>query len=718
MSKLNSTSKAKGDNKKSLIGKVIAAFAESRGAQYNYKQMAKLLNISDDATRKLLNKTMTELAESGELEEVSRGKFRQKIKAAYIEGTVDMTSSGAAYIVSEQCDQDVYVSANNLNHALPGDTVRVYVYSRRGHKSVEGEVVDIIKRKRTTFVGTIEVSKNFAFLIPDRAQMPFDIFIPLDKLNKAKNKQKAVVKITEWTERQKNPIGEVVEVLGVAGQNNTEMHAILAEYGLPYKFPERVETAANNIDGEITTEEIARRRDFRNVTTFTIDPADAKDFDDALSFQRLDNGNVQVGIHIADVTHYVRPNTVLESEAYNRATSVYLVDRVVPMLPECLSNDLCSLRPDEEKLCFSAVFELDNEANLINEWFGRTIIKSNRRFSYEEAQAVIETGEGDLKDEILELNRLAQLLRKERFTNGSISFERAEVKFVLDENARPVGVYTKENKESNKLIEEFMLLANKRVATFIGKKEPGKKPNTFVYRIHDQPNPDKLMAFASFIRKFGHQLQIKNKSKLAKSINTLLTEVRGHAEQTVVETLAVRSMAKAEYSTKNVGHYGLGFEYYTHFTSPIRRYPDMMVHRLLAHYLDGGKSVDSTVYEGMCKHSSEMEQLAASAERASIKYKQVEFMKDNVGRIFEGVVSGVTQWGIYVEVKENRCEGMVSVRSLTDDFYEYDENEFAVIGHRSKKRYTLGDTVFIRVLSADMEKKQLNFEMVNGEDAK
>ena len=707
--------KPAGDNKKSLKNRILSTFNQNDGRLLNYKQLSKLMGIADDETRKLLNTCLNELAADGDLDEPSRGKFRMTQKSAYVTGTVDLTSSGAAFVVSDEFEGDIYVSASNLHHALNGDTVKVFIYADRSRKHVEGEVIEIIKRKRELFVGVVETSKHFAFLVPDRTQMPFDIFIPLDKMKGAQRGQKATARIVEWTEKQKNPIGEIVEVLGNPGENNTEMHAILAEYGLPYRFPKRVEDAAAEVDERISEEEIARRRDFRQVTTFTIDPADAKDFDDAISFRQLADNRYEVGVHIADVTFYVRPNTALEKEAYQRATSVYLVDRTVPMLPEKLSNKVCSLRPNEEKLCFSAVFELDADANVLSQWFGRTVINSDHRFAYEDAQQVIETKEGPLAEELLTLNGLAQKLREKRFAAGAISFERSEVKFQLDEEARPIGVYLKEQKEANQLIEEFMLLANRKVAEFVGKAEPGKPKRTFVYRIHGEPNSDKLTAFAQFIRRFGYQIQTKSKKKIASSMNALLNDVSGKTEQTVVETLAIRTMARAEYSTKNIGHYGLAFDYYTHFTSPIRRYPDMMVHRLLAHYLENGKSVPADTYEQMCKHSSEMEQLATSAERASIKYKQVEFMKDNVGKIFDGVISGVTQWGIYVELNDSKCEGMVSVRSLTDDFYEYDEAEFAVIGHRTKCRYTMGDKVSVRVVAANMEKKQLDFEMVRME---
>jgi ribonuclease R len=710
--KLNKKGKHKSYNKKSLINKILQIFNEEPGKSLNYKQLAGLLHIKDNETKRLINSCLIELANTSVLIEIHRGKFKLKTKGAYITGRVDSTAQGSAYIISDEIDRDVFVAAKNLNHALHHDLVKVYVYARKKRNHVEGEVVEIIKRHREFFVGVVEISKHFAFLVPERNQLPFDIFIPLDKINKAKKGQKAIAKIIDWPEKQKNPIGEIIEILGTPGENNVEMHAILAEFGLPYSFTKRVLQAADKILDEITIEDITERRDFKNITTFTIDPFDAKDFDDALSYRKLKNGNIEVGIHIADVTHYVRPNTTLEKEAYSRATSVYLVDRVVPMLPERLSNIICSLRPNEDKLVFSAVFELDDKANIHKQWFGKAIINSNRRFTYEEAQKVIETGEGDLKNEILSLHNLAQKLRAKRFGNGSIAFERDEVKFKLDEQARPVGIYLKENKESNQLIEEFMLLANKKVAEFVGKLDGKKTVKTFVYRIHDEPNKDKLSAFATFIKRFGYQIQTKSRKKIASSINNLLTEVHGKNEQTVVETLAIRTMAKAEYSTKNIGHYGLAFDYYSHFTSPIRRYPDMMVHRMLEHYLNGGKSFSQEKYEEMCKHASDMEQLAVNAERTSVKYKQVEYMKNNVGNVYDGIISGITQWGIYVELTESKCEGMVSVRSLTDDFYEYDEAEFALIGQHSKHRYTMGDKVTVKVVSANMDKRQLDFEMI------
>ncbi len=699
-------------NKTAILNKIISIFNQDPNSTLNYKQVAKLMHVNDIETKKLINVCLNQMAANNEIVEVYKGKFKIKQTRAYITGKVDLTAKGSAYIVSDDIDRDVFVAQKNLNTALHDDIVKVYVYAQRNRAHVEGEVVEVIKRNRESFVGIIDISKQFAFMVPERNQMPFDIFIPLDKTNNAKDGDKVVVKIIEWPQNRKSPIGEVVDVLGKPGENNVEMHAILAEFGLPYAFPPRVLEAAEKLDEKISDIEIDSRRDFRSITTITIDPFDAKDFDDALSFRALENNNYEIGVHIADVTHYVRPNTTLEKEAAERATSVYLVDRVVPMLPERLSNFICSLRPNEDKLTFSAVFEIDNNANIVNQWFGRTVINSNRRFTYEEAQQIIETGKGDFCTEVLKLHELAQKLRAKRFAKGSIAFERSEVKFKLDENAYPIGVYLKENKESNQLVEEFMLLANRKVAAFIGKPGPDKKEKTFVYRVHDEPNKEKLGNFANFIKRFGYSIQTKSSKKIAESINSLLTQVQGHNEQTVVETLAIRTMAKAEYTTQNIGHYGLAFDFYTHFTSPIRRYPDMMVHRLLEHYLQGGKSQSTEVFEPLCKHSSDMEQLAANAERASIKYKQVEFMKDNVGKQFNGVVSGVTTWGVYVEIIENKCEGMVPVRTLTDDFYEYDEKEYALIGNRTKKRFTMGDEVVVKVVSANMLKKQLDFEMI------
>ena len=703
--------------KSDLRSSVKNLFKNNPHKTYNYKQVSAALGITKKKTRLQIEVFLFELSEENFLKEVSTGRFKLLMAPGiYVEGIVDMTTRGTAYIVPDEGDEDIFVAQSNLGHALNGDRVKVLQYARKPRKQAEGEVVEIIERSRDHFVGTLEVSKGFAFLVADSRVMHHDIFIPPEHLKGGKNGQKAVVCITEWPGRAKNPIGKVVDILGNPGENNTEMHAILAEFNLPYKYPANVVAAAEKIKDKIPAAEIKKRRDFRKVTTFTIDPADAKDFDDALSLRKLKNGNWEVGIHIADVTHYVHPNTVIDKEAADRATSVYLVDRVVPMLPERLSNELCSLRPDEDKLCFSAVFELDNDARILDSWVGRTVIRSDRRFTYEDAQAVIETGEGDLNNELKVLNDLAQKLRKERFSKGSIDFERIEVKFELDEKGNPLSVFFKEAKEANKLIEEFMLLANKRVAEIIGRNEldgrnsaPGKNAKTFVYRIHDEPDPEKYETFSKFVRKLGFEAMPKGRETISHSLNRLLDEVQGKKQQNIVETLAIRTMSKAVYSTHNIGHYGLGFKYYTHFTSPIRRYPDMMVHRLLQRYLDGGRSVSSEKYEELCDHSTKMEIRAADAERASVKYKQVEFLKDRVGEVFDGVISGVTEWGIYVELDENKCEGMVPIRDLDDDFYQFDEENYCLVGRHKNRKYQLGDSVRIKIARANLERRQLDF---------
>ena len=595
---------------------------------------------------------------------------------------------------------------------MDGDKVKVQLFAKRKGAEPEGEVVEILESKERTFVGKLQVAKGFAFLITENKTLANDIFIPKDKLKGGKNGDKAIVRIVEWPDEAKNPLGEVIDILGIAGQNTAEMHAILAEFGLPYKYPSSVEKAADKIPEAISPEEIENREDFRGITTFTIDPKDAKDFDDALSARRLDNGNWEVGVHIADVTHYVKTDGVIDKEAQSRATSVYLVDRTIPMLPERLCNQICSLRPDEEKLCFSAVFELNSDAVVQNSRICRTIIKSDRRFTYEEAQEVIETGEGDYKEEILALNDLAKKLRERRFKSGAINFDRYEVKFEIDEQGKPVRVYFKVSKDANKLIEEFMLLANRTVAEFVGRPPKGKTKKTFVYRIHELPDPDKMENFASFIRRFGYKLKTDGtKTDVSKGINSLLDNVQGKPEENLIETVAIRGMQKARYSTENIGHYGLAFEYYTHFTSPIRRYPDMMVHRLLERYLAGGRSVIQKKYEDLCDHCSSMEQVAANAERASIKYKQVEFMQDKLGMVFDGVISGVTEWGLYVELNENKCEGLVPIRDLDDDYYEFDEKNYCLLGRRKKRQYRLGDPITIKVAQANLERKQLDFQL-------
>jgi ribonuclease R len=602
--------------------------------------------------------------------------------------------------------------------------VRVYVYNRRSNRRPEAEVIEILERAKTEFVGVIDIQKNFAFVTTANAKMYTDIFIPKNKLNGAEQGEVVLVKMEDWPQRADSPFGSVIKVLGKPGEHNTEMHAILSEYGLPYDFPIEVEAFTSKIDTSISEDEISKRRDMRNVLTFTIDPRDAKDFDDALSFKILENGNFEIGIHIADVSHFVQEGTILDDEAFQRATSVYLVDRVVPMLPEILSNDACSLNPHEDKLTFSAIFEMNHKAEVLNSWFGRTVIHSDQRFAYEEAQHIIESKENsipehisltkkeyavadEIKNAVLELQELALILRRKRMANGAISFDKVEVKFQLNEAAEPVGVYFKQSKDANHLIEEFMLLANRSVAEFIGKQK-----KTFVYRIHDEPNEDKLFGLQGLISKFGYSLDFKSKDTISKSLNTLLEKVVGTKEQNMVDTLAIRCMSKAVYSTDNIGHYGLAFDYYSHFTSPIRRYPDVMVHRLLQYYLDGGKSVDAEALEIKCQHTSSMEGLAANAERDSIKYMQVKYMLDHKDLEFLGVISGVTEWGIYVEIIENKCEGMVRMREVRDDYYVYDEKQYAYVGQVTKNILQLGDEVWVKVKNADLVKKQLDYHFI------
>jgi ribonuclease R len=699
--------------KQVLTQLVLDIFEQSSNTPLNSKQVSAKLNIRDPESQEIIFEILKEEAEKNVLKEITHGKFQMHELKTFIEGVVDLTTDGSAYIVTDDpAETDIFVAPRKLRNALNGDRVKVYVYAKTRGQRKEGEVIEILQRNKMEFTGIVKLSERFAFFIPDDRKMMHDIFIPISELNGAKNGIKAIAEITDWPAGARNPIGRIKHVLGVQGENDTEMNAILAEYGFPLSFAKEVEHESEEISDTITPDEISRRRDFRDVLTFTIDPFDAKDFDDALSFKKLDNGNYEVGIHIADVSHYIQPDSALDKEALDRATSVYLVDRVIPMLPERLSNGLCSLRPKEDKLCFAAVFELDEEAHVVKEWFGKTVIHSDRRFTYEEVQQIIEDKAGEFTDEILRLNALAYKLRERKFKMGAISFESTEVKFKLDEAGHPVGVYIKERKDAHKLIEDFMLLANRKVAEYVSKMGKGKFKYTFVYRVHDSPKPDSLASFAQFAARFGYRINTKSDKEIAKSLNFLMEDVEGKKEQNVLTQLAIRSMAKAIYTTKGTSHYGLAFDHYTHFTSPIRRYPDVMVHRLLLHYLNGGQSANEAYYEKLCQHCSQMEKKAADAERASVKYKQAEFLKDQIGVVYTGIISGVTEWGMYVEIIENKCEGMIRLREISDDFYTLDEKNYAIIGQRKRKVYRLGDEVKIRVKNVDLTKKQIDFSLV------
>jgi ribonuclease R len=735
-----------------LLSEVFTLFNKHPNRTFNHKQVGKAIksafqefidgfsgaDLSADERYGILKDgvrgTLFLLAGRGELLEVERGSFKLKPKHAHLEGRIEITAGGAAYLLSENDEEDVFIAPGNVGNALHGDKVRVFLFARHKSRRIEGEVAEVLERARTKFVGIVQSSGKYAFVVPDSPRMLVDIFVPGHLLKDARNGQKVIVEIADWPKGTKNPIGKIEEVLGWPGENDAEMHSILAEYGFPNRFPDHVEKEAQDIPTEISKEEIRKRRDFREVTTFTIDPVDAKDFDDALSIRKLENGNWEIGVHIADVSHYVRPMTELDREAAERATSIYLVDRTIPMLPEKLSNGVCSLRPHEDKLCFAAVFEMNQHAEVLDKWIGRTVIHSDHRFTYEEAQSLIEGGTGKLSEEVLALHTLAQRLRTERFKKGAIAFEKLEVKFKLDEKGKPLGVYLKENKASNQLIEEFMLLANRTVAEFAGRrhtvtgtsvsknKKAGREKEQvhveawpFVYRVHDGPVTERLQAFVKFAARWGHAIKTESDKEVAHSLNGLMKSLRGKKEQNVLEQLAIRTMSKAVYTTENIGHYGLAFEHYTHFTSPIRRYPDVLVHRLLEQYLAGDFRVDEEWLEDECKHSTGMEIRASEAERASVKFKQVEFLQDKVGQLFDGIISGVTEWGFYVELVENKCEGLVRLRELDDDFYEFDETNLCVVGSRTGRRYSLGDSVKVTIARADLSRKQIDMKLVRGD---
>ena len=699
--------------KKDLVNILMNFFHSKPTEALSLKFIFSELKMTTHPLKMLCIDILNELKDGDYITEVDKNKFRLNDHGKELTGTFQRKSNGKNSFIPDEGGDPIFIAERNSAHAMNNDKVKIVFYAKRKNHDAEGEVVEILERANDTFVGTLEVANSYAFLVTENRTLANDIFIPKEKLKGGKTGDKAVVKIVEWPDKAKNPIGQVIDILGKAGANTTEMHAILAEFGLPYVYPEAVEKAADKIPAEISEEEIARREDFRKVTTFTIDPKDAKDFDDALSIRSIKEGLWEVGVHIADVTHYVQEGSIIDKEAEKRATSVYLVDRTIPMLPERLCNFICSLRPNEEKLSYSVIFDITEKGEVKNSRIVHTVINSDRRFTYEEAQQIIETKEGDFKEEVLMLDKIAKALRDKRFSSGAINFDRYEVKFEIDDKGKPVSVYFKESKDANKLVEEFMLLANKTVAEEIGKVPRNKKAKVFPYRIHDLPDPEKLDNLAQFIARFGYKLRTSGtKSDVSKSINHLLDDIQGKKEENLIETVSIRAMQKARYSTHNIGHYGLAFEYYTHFTSPIRRFPDMMVHRLLTKYAEGGRSVLESKYEDLCEHSSNMEQIAANAERASIKYKQVEFMSERLGQIFDGVISGVTEWGLYVELNENKCEGMIPMRDLDDDYYEFDEKNYCLRGRRKNRMYSLGDAITVKVARANLEKKQLDFALV------
>jgi ribonuclease R/exosome complex exonuclease DIS3/RRP44 len=696
--------------KESLLIKILQILGAHPNKSFNYKQIASKLEFDSEEIRRQIQKDLQKLLKQNKIEETSKGKFRIVPKKIFV-GVMDMTQNGSGFAIVEGLEKDIYVPNYAINKALHGDLVEVEIIKQKPGKNPQGEVVKILERAKTHFAGIVKMFDHYAFIDPDDVKMYKEIFVKKSDLNGAKNGEKVVVEMYDWPEKVGSPIGRVIKVLGQPGEHEVEIHAILDQYDLPYEFDPEVQKAAESLPKEITASEIKKRRDMRDTITFTIDPFDAKDFDDALSVKKLDNGRYEIGIHIADVSHYLKPGTLLDKEAYNRATSVYLVDRVVPMLPEVLSNELCSLRPHEDKLTYSAVFEMDEEGKVYKEWYGRTVTHSDRRFTYEEAQAIIEGAEGDFKEEILLLDKIAKKLRKKRFQNGALSFDRIEVRFKVDDKGNPIEVYFKESKDSNKLIEEFMLLANRKVAEFVTKKIPPKE-KTFVYRVHDEPAEEKLMELKTVVQKFGYDLDLKDRKSIIKSINNLLYEVKDKPEENMIETLTIRSMSKAVYTTDNRGHYGLAFDYYTHFTSPIRRYPDVMVHRLLQNYLDRKKSPSKEEYEKKCIHSTNMEIQAATAERDSIKYMQAKYIEDFKDVIFDGVITGVTEWGIYVELVENKVEGLVRRTEMRDDYYYFDEDQYALIGEITGKKYVLGDLVKVKVKKTNPIKKQIDFELI------
>ena len=699
--------------KKELATTLMDFFHTRQEEVISLKYLFAELHLTTHPLKMLCMDILADMLTDDYITEVDKNKYKLNNHGIEMTGTFQRKSNGKNSFIPEGGGDPIFVAERNSAHAMNNDKVKIAFFAKRKNHDAEGEVIEILERANDTFVGTLQVEKSYAFLVTENRTLANDIFIPRDKLKGGKTGDKAVVKVIEWPDKAKNPIGQVLDILGKAGDNTTEMHAILAEFGLPYVYPQAVEKAADKIPAEISEEEIAKREDFRKVTTFTIDPKDAKDFDDALSIRKLKDNLWEVGVHIADVTHYVKEGSIIDKEAEKRATSVYLVDRTIPMLPERLCNFLCSLRPHEEKLAFSVIFDITEKGEVKNSRIVHTIIYSDRRFTYEEAQQIIETREGDFKEEVLMMDTIAKALRERRFAAGAINFDRYEVKFEIDEKGKPVSVDLKESKDANKLVEEFMLLANRTVAEKIGRVPKGKKAKVLPYRIHDLPDPEKLDNLSQFIARFGYKLRTSGtKTDISKSINHLLDDIQGKKEENLIETVSIRAMQKARYSTHNIGHYGLAFDYYTHFTSPIRRFPDMMVHRLVTKYLDGGRSVSESKYEDLCDHSSNMEQIAANAERASVKYKQVEFMSERLGQTYDGVISGVTEWGLYVELNENKCEGMIPMRDLDDDYYEFDEKNYCLRGRRKNKTFSLGDAITIKVARANLEKKQLDFALM------